>query len=79
MTDANTIDAIEKAALELKPDARAKLAQRLVESLAALPESELAELWLREAERRDQELDSGNTAALPGISVIADIRSRYDK
>ena len=79
MSDVNTIDSIEEAALRLQPDARVKLARSIVESLAALSEPELADLWLREAERRDQEMDAGATAGVSGDDVFEDIRARHDK
>lgn len=51
--------ALQDAALDLPPDERASLARKLLLSLDELPEEELAETWLSEAERRAREIDSG--------------------
>ena len=50
---------LQEAALELPPDERAELAQKLLLSLDDPPEEELAETWLSEANRRAGELDRG--------------------
>ena len=50
---------IEKEALELPVGRRAKLAQRLLESLDDLSEVEAGKLWLAEAGRRADEIDTG--------------------
>jgi putative addiction module component (TIGR02574 family) len=54
--NANTI---EKEALALPLPERAKLAERLLESLDELSEQEAEALWLDEAERRAREIDAG--------------------
>jgi hypothetical protein len=51
--------AIEKEALHLPIEARAKLAQRLLESLDDLSEQDAERVWLVEAERRAREIDEG--------------------
>lgn len=50
---------IEDKALKLPEEDRAKLAQRLLLSLEALSDAEIAEDWLIEAQRRARELDAG--------------------
>ncbi len=77
MAAVTTIEAIEQAALRLQPDARVRLAHFLVQSLAAVPDSEV--LWLAEAERRDFEMESGQTQGVPGDEVIQRIQARYSK
>lgn len=52
---------LEAAALELEPDARARLARRLLESLEALSEQEVERLWVEEAKRRDRDADANGT------------------
>ncbi len=44
-------------ALELDPQARARLAGKLLESLENLSEEENARLWAEEAQRRDEDLN----------------------
>lgn len=77
MATVPTIESIQEAALELQADARVQLTHRLVESLTGLPESELTELWLREAERRDQEMDAGKVKGISGKAVFANIQARH--
>lgn len=50
---------IESEALHLPVDERAKLAERLLESLDELSEKDAEALWLREAQRRALEIDEG--------------------
>lgn len=62
-----TIDEIEAQALRLNPDARARLAAKLLESLENLSDQENARLWAEEARRRDEawdlDVESGRSAA----------------
>jgi putative addiction module component (TIGR02574 family) len=51
--------AIEKQALELPMQERARLAQRLLESLDEISEAEAEQLWLQVAARRAEEIDQG--------------------
>ena len=79
MSKAQTVESIEQAALQLQPEARAKLAHSLVESLGTLSRAQLEELWLDEAERRDDELESGKVRSIPGEEVFSRIESKYSK
>lgn len=74
-----TVEAIKQAALQLQPEARAQLTHALVQSLATLPESEVAKLWATEAERRDAELESGQVQGVPGAEVFRRLCARYSK
>jgi putative addiction module component (TIGR02574 family) len=66
---------LEAKVLELTPKERARLAQRILESLEALSESEIEALWLQEADRRDQELDADPSRAIPGDDVLGEARA----
>lgn len=68
---------VEREALKLEPGARAKLVHDLVLSLSELNEQEIESLWLDEARRRDQEMDEGRVAGIPGGEVFARIRARF--
>ena len=70
-----TVADLEAQILELDPKERARLAQRLLESLEALSESEVETLWLEEADRRDRELDADPSRATPGAEVLREARS----
>ena len=52
---------LAEEALKLPARAKAELARQLLASLEPLPEAEIDRLWLDEAERRDRELDAGDS------------------
>ena len=54
-----SLEELKSEALKLTPEARAKLAQVLLESLEDLSEAEIERLWVEEAIRRDKEVDAG--------------------
>lgn len=54
-----SFEQIENTALQLSEGERAKLAQKLLLSLDVLSESDIAEDWLIEAQRRARKLDAG--------------------
>ena len=62
-----TFDELEAEVLKLDAKTRARLAGKLLESLEALSEPEIAEQWAEEAERRSADLaahpESGRAAA----------------
>jgi putative addiction module component (TIGR02574 family) len=60
---------VEQEALRLPPEARAKLAHKLLLSLDALSEEELEQAWLREADRRARALDRGEVQPIPAEEV----------
>lgn len=67
---------LEAKALKLPPEQRARLAQRLISSLDQSTDPDSEELWIREAERRLEELDSGGVVeAIPAERVIENARS----
>lgn len=72
---ATDLKRIEIAALQLAPDERAALAERLWESVE--PGDTLDPAWATEIERRIQELDSGAVECLPWDQVMAELRSKY--
>jgi putative addiction module component (TIGR02574 family) len=73
-----SVEQLKAEALRLSPDARAYLAREILASLNALSEPEIEKLWLDEAARRDQALDSGAARALPAEDVIARARARLE-
>ncbi len=52
-----SIDELEAAALKLEPKARARLAERLLDSLEQLSPEENAQIWAEEAERRAEAME----------------------
>ena len=67
-------DEIFRAALSLPQDARADLADRLLESLGEVAAVEAR--WAKEAEDRILAYERGEIAAIPGEQVFAALRSR---
>lgn len=67
---------IEKEALGLPVEKRAKLAERLLESLDHLSEAEIEKLWLREAARRDAEIDEGKARLVTSEELERRVRAR---
>ena len=65
---------IEKEALELGAPDRARLASALLQSLDELSGEETAELWAKEAERRDRTWDP--TRSIPFADALTEARSR---
>ncbi|HKV36122.1 MAG TPA: addiction module protein [Pyrinomonadaceae bacterium] len=75
----STYEEIEIAALALPPEARAMLAEHLLESLSADEQQRIDNLWAEESEQRDKEIEDGVVAAIPGEEVMNRLRSRYKR
>jgi len=75
----STYEEIEIAALALPLEARAMLAEHLLESLSADEQQRIDDMWAAEAERRDEEIENGIVAAVPGEEVMNRLRSRYKR
>lgn len=67
---------VETEALKLNPRSRARLAERLLQSLETLSEAECERLWAEEALRRQEELETGTVVALSGEEVFREVRAR---
>jgi len=72
-----TTEQVENEALKLKPQERAELAEKLLRSLEDLSEEEIERLWVKEAIRRDAELDSGSASMRDAEDVFRDARANY--
>ncbi|MFY9269226.1 MAG: addiction module protein [Candidatus Manganitrophaceae bacterium] len=70
------VEKLETDALKLDPKDRARLAEKLLQSLETLSDEENMEIWLEEAERRDAELDANPDLAHPADKVLRDARSK---
>ena len=71
-----SIEEIEGETLKLDPHERARLAGKLLESFEELSRAENERLWVEEAERRDQDMDSHESSGIPAEEVFHDARSR---
>ncbi len=67
---------LEDQARNLAPNARARLALKLIESLDPGEDEDADELWLDEAERRLSDYDSGKTEAIPADDVFSEIEQK---
>lgn len=65
---------LESEALKLSPQDRARLAERLLQSLENLTDAEHEKLWADEAARRDAAWDV--SVARPAADVLREARSR---
>lgn len=65
-----TIEQLTEAALSLPNEARALLADRLVESLDPVEDQEIQSLWAVEATRRRDEVRSGRVKTIPGPEAL---------
>ena len=68
-----TVEQIAEEALALPSEARALLADRLVESLDPAEDGYIHQLWVKEARRRIKEVRSGSVTPIPGDAVFAQV------
>ena len=64
-------------ALQLEPNARAFVAETLLESLDLEQDHPVSPEWLEEIRRRCDEIDSGKAKMLDGAAVINELRGKY--
>lgn len=69
-----TVEQIADEALALPSEARALLADRLVESLDPAEDGYIRELWMREARRRVDEVRRGEVQTIPADEAFAQVR-----
>ena len=69
-----TIEQIAEEALSLPSEARALLADRLVESLDPLEDGYIRQLWVAEARSRRDDIRNGLIKAIPGQEALDRVR-----
>jgi putative addiction module component (TIGR02574 family) len=74
---ADPADKLETQALKLPPEQRARLAERLISSLDQATDADSEQLWIREAERRLDEIESNQVEPVPADRVIEKARSSF--
>jgi len=74
-----TVEQIAEEALSLPSDARALLADRLVESLDPAEDEDIRQLWINEACRRRDEVRGGRIQTIPGDVALAQVRQAIKK
>jgi len=70
------LDELEAELLKLDVESRAKLVMKLPSNLDSLSDRDNERLWIEEAERRNQELNAGQTAGRPAQEVLRNAKSR---
>jgi hypothetical protein len=70
------IEELETEALKLAPAARARLAEKLLESLETLSDEENALLWAEEAQRRDAAWEVDGNSGHAAADVFQEVRAR---
>ena len=65
--------ALEAQALELEPEARAKLVDILLESLDLQESKAATQAWFDEVRRRRQQVANGSIALLDGDELLKDL------
>ncbi|MGD9841571.1 MAG: addiction module protein [Steroidobacteraceae bacterium] len=73
------VEKLTKEVLALPSDARALLADRLVESLDPLADDQIRALWAAEALRRRDEVRSGKVETIPAEVALARVRALLKK
>jgi putative addiction module component (TIGR02574 family) len=68
-----------REALTLPPEARADLAERLLDSITPPEHSDVDEAWAREAERRLSEYEAGKVQSIPADEVFRDLMLKRRK
>jgi hypothetical protein len=71
-----SVDDLATKAMTLSGEARALLAERLVESL---DQESVREIWLTEAKKRRDEVRSGLVRPISGVEVMEDVRKLIDE
>ncbi len=74
-----TVEQIAAEALSLPSEARALLADRLVESLDPAEDGITRQLWAVEAKRRVEDVRSGRVQTIPGDEALARVRSAFER
>ena len=70
------IDALAQGAIELPPDQRFALAQRILASMEPEEAAGIDDAWTVEIQERIRKFDAGETKGIPGAEVFAEIDRR---
>ncbi|ETW98102.1 MAG: hypothetical protein ETSY1_20140 [Candidatus Entotheonella factor] len=73
-----TVDQIEAEVQKLPEQAQVELLGRLMRRLTAtsVMEPDVAEEWIQEALRRDDEMESGSVVGIPAEQVFEELRNK---
>lgn len=74
-----SVEQLTDEALALPSEARALLADRLVESLDPAEDGYIHQLWAKEVRRRLDDVRSGRVKTIPGETALAQVRQAMAK
>jgi len=74
-----TIEQLAEEALALPSEARALLADRLVESLDPAEDGYIQQLWADEARRRHDDVRAGRVQTIPGDEALQGVRRAFTR
>ena len=74
--ESETVETLEAATLQLTPADRARLVDRWIGTIDAVPEGE--EAWAAEVERRQIEIENGTVSLLPGPETLAKLKAEFE-
>jgi putative addiction module component (TIGR02574 family) len=74
-----TVEQIAEVALALPSEARALLADRLVESLDPAEDGYIQQLWAAEAQRRRDDVLAGRIQTIPGDEALERVRQVFNR
>lgn len=76
---AKALSEIEREILELDAEQKRDLLRRLIAELDAPADPEVEKAWLKESQRRYQELVEGKVQGVPGPLVFERLRTRLGR
>jgi hypothetical protein len=76
---ATTVENLAEQAMQLPTEARARLAEMLVESLDTADLTQLDRLWIAEAKRRRDEVRNGDTETVSGEEALRSVRDSLSR
>ena len=71
------LDELEAEVLKLDPQARATLAEKLLQSLETLSDAENERLWAEEALQRHEEMETGAVTPRAAEDVFREAKARF--
>ncbi|MBW3541023.1 MAG: addiction module protein [Planctomycetes bacterium] len=75
----HTIDAHLAELMELPPEARLEIGERLIESVPPFADPEIARAWSDEIARRLKEVEDGSVEPIPAAEVYRKVWERLDE
>jgi putative addiction module component (TIGR02574 family) len=71
------LEKITENALKLSAEARARLAEVLMESLGYAEDFPVSDDWMKEIQRRCLEIDNGEVELIAGESALEQLQKKY--